>query len=77
MFSGQLFLDEDIVAPLRMLWDGGDVPVSASQVFTDPVIHLIPPAAGRMDQFDNNELELRDGRIDESSVLSLGICDHD
>ena len=28
-----------------------------------------------MDRFDNSELELRDGRIGESSVLSLEICD--
>ena len=74
MFSGQLFWDEDIVAPSRVLPDCGDVPASVLQVCTDPVIPLIPPATSRMDRFDNNELEIRDGRIGESSVLSLGIC---
>ena len=58
-----------------MLPDCGDVPVSASQVFTDPVVPLIPPDTGRIDRFVNNELELKDSRIGEFSVFSLGICD--
>ena len=36
---------------------------------------MIPPDTGRTDRFDNNELELKDSRICEFSVLSLGICD--
>ena len=75
MFSGQVFWDEDIAELSRMLPDCGDVPVSALQVFADPVVPLIPPDKGRIDRFDNNEVELRDSRIGEFSVLSLGICD--
>ena len=35
-----------IAAPSRMLPDCGDVPVSASQVFADAVVPLIPPDYG-------------------------------
>ena len=37
VFSSQLFWDEDIAEPSQMLSDGGDVPVSALQVFADTV----------------------------------------
>ena len=58
-----------------MLPDCWEVPVSALQVFADPVVPLIPPDMGWIDRSDNNELELRDSRIGEFSVLSLGIWD--
>ena len=43
VFSSQLFWDEDIAEPSRMLSDCGDVPVSALQVFADTVVPLVPP----------------------------------
>ena len=75
MFSDQLFLDEDIAEPSRMLPDCGNVSVLTWQVFTDTVVPLVPPDTGRIVRFDSNELEMMDSRIGEFSVLSLGVCD--
>ena len=75
VFSDQLFWDEDIAEPSRMLPDCGNVPVSALQAFADTVIPLVPPDTGRIVRFNNNDLELMDSRIGEFSVLSLGVCD--
>ena len=66
VFSCQVFWGEDIAKPSRMLPDCGDVAVSALQVFADPAVPLIPPDTGRIDRFDNNELEPRESRIGES-----------
>ena len=63
VLSDQVFWGEDIAEPSRMLPDCGDVPVSALQVFADPVVPLIPPDAGGFDRFDNNELELNNWRV--------------
>ena len=46
VFSDQLFWDEDIAEPSRMLRDCGNVPVSALQAFEDTVIPLVPPDTG-------------------------------
>ena len=75
MFSDQLFSDEDIAEPSRMLPDGEDVPVLALQVFVDTVVPSVPPDTGRIVRFENNELALMDSWIGEVSVLSLEICD--
>ena len=75
VFSDQLFWDEDIADPSRMLPDCGNVPVSALQALDVTVIPLVPPDTGRIVRFNNNDLELMDSRIDELSVLSLGVCD--
>ena len=75
MFSSQLFWEEDIAEPSRLLSGCGDVPVSALQGFADPVVHLVPPDMDRIVWFDNNELALMDSRIGEVSVLSREICD--
>ena len=75
VFSGQLFWDEDIAEPSRMLLDCGDVHVSALQAFTDTVVLLVPPVAGRIVRLENSELALMDSRIGDVSVLSLGVCD--
>ena len=75
VFSDQLFWDEDIAEPPRMLPDCGNVPISAFQTFNNTVIPLVPPDTGRIIRFHNNDLELMDSRIDEFSVLSLGVCD--
>ena len=75
VFSDQLFWDEDIAEPSRMLPDCGDVPVTALQVFADTVVPSVPPDTGRIVRFDNNELALMDSRIGEVSVLALEICD--
>ena len=56
VFSDQVFWGKDIADPSLILSDCGAVPVSALQVFTDPVVPLIPPDTGRIDRFDNNEL---------------------
>ena len=73
VFSSQLFWDEDIAEPSRMLSDCGDVPVSALQSFADTVVPLIPRDTDWIVRSDNNELALMDSRIGEVSVLSLEI----
>ena len=75
VFSDQLFWDEDIAKPSRMLPDCGNVPVSPFQAFDDTVIPLVAPDTGRIVRFNNNDSELMDSRIGEFSVLSLGVCD--
>ena len=75
VFSDQLFWEEDIANPPQMMPDCGNVPKSAFQAFDDTVIPLVPPDTGRIIRFHSNDLELMDSRIDEFSVLSLGVCD--
>ena len=51
-----------------------DLPVSASQVFTDVGVPLVPPDIDRIAQI-NNELALMDRRISEVLGLSMASCD--
>ena len=75
VFSNQLFWDDDIAEPSRMLPDGGNEPVSTSPVLAGTLMPLMLPDTDRTVRLDNSGLELFDSRIGEFSVLSLGTGD--
>ena len=75
VLSNQLFWDDDIAEPSRMLPDGGNAPVSTSPVLAGTIMPLMLPDTDRTIRLDNRGLELLDSRIGECSVLSLGTGD--
>ena len=61
VFSDKLFLDEDI-ADMPMAGNE-DLPVSASQVFTDVGVPQVPPDIHRIARINHNALAIMDRRI--------------
>ena len=70
VFSNQLFWDDDIAEPSRMMPDGGIVPVMTSPALAGILMPLMLPDTDRTIQLDNSVLELLNSWIGEFSVLS-------
>ena len=81
VFSDQLFWDDDIAEPPRMLPDSGYAPVSTSPIPAGTIMPLMLPDTDQTFRLDNSGLELLDSRFGEFSVLSLAtgdtFCDMD
>ena len=71
VFSDNLFWDDDIAEPSRMLPDGGYAPVLTSPILAGTIMPLMLLDTDQTVRLDNSGLELLDSRIGEFSVLSL------